>query len=118
MANRIWLPAYGINHGNMVSSYNNIGNALKHLGRYEEALECYKKCLVIQNVISDSVGYHQANQHLNIAKVLALLGRLDEAYDECQAADAILHDKNTPDEPWNKDLLKNLNEFVRTLKIS
>ena len=114
-ANRIWLPAYGINHEIMVSSNNNIGNALKHLGKYEEALVCYEKCLAIQNVISDRIGYDHAKHHFNIAKVLLLLGRVEEAYGECQAAKSVLEDEKVNAEPRSKALEKELEEFVGTL---
>ena len=114
-ANRIWLPAYGINHEMMVSSNNKMGNALKQLGRYDEALACFKRSLSIQNVISDRLVFDHAKHHLNIAKVLVLLGRVEEAYGECQAARSILDDKNMPDEPRNKELKKALEEFVGTL---
>lgn len=113
---QIWLPAYGINHELMVASYNNQGKALRNLGRYEEAFECYDKCLAIQNVISDRIGCDHVIHHINKARVLLLLGRMQAAYDECMAAKAILDDEKVKTEPRSKDLRVELEELVKMIE--
>lgn len=114
---QIWLPAYGINHELMVASYNNQGKALRNLGRYEEAFECYDKCLAIQNVISDRIGCDHVIHHINKARVLLLLGRMQAAYDECMAAKAILDDEKVKTEPRSKDLRVELEELVKMIEL-
>lgn len=115
MACRNWLPAYGIYHGDMVASYNNQGRALMNLGRYEEALACYDKCLTIQNVISERIGCDHAIHHLNRARVLQLLGRTEEATNECLIVRSILEDEQVKTEGRCKELQERLEDFIKTL---
>jgi len=52
-------------------AYNNLGVALVEQGRIDQAMQCYRKALLIQP------GY--AGVHRNVGSVLARLGRYDEA---------------------------------------
>ena len=112
---RNWLPAYGLYHGDMVSSYNNQGKALMNLGRYEEALECYDKCLEIQNVISERIDCNHAIHHLNRARAMQMLGRMKEAREECLMVRSILDDEQVKTEGRCKELREQLDRLVETL---
>jgi len=58
--------------------YNNLGVALKALGKYEEAVQAFEK------VLSLKPGY--ANAHFNLGNVLALLNRYEIALEQYEIA--------------------------------
>lgn len=113
---RVWLPAYGVNHEIMNSSYGNQGKALMNLGRLEEALRCYDKCLDIQSVIFDERGYDYAVCQMNRARILAALGRKEEALDTCDAVESTLLIDKVKAEGRSIPLLKSVREFRKSIQ--
>ena len=69
-AEKLFLKSLEINP-NYAETYNNLGNSLKEMGRFSEAVNCFERAVTLKPNL--------AATHNNLGVVLKDLGKLDEA---------------------------------------
>lgn len=111
----VWLPAYGLNHEIMNSSYAKQGQALMNMGRLDEALECFDTCLRILDVIEEEPGYFYADRQLRRAQIMAKKNRVEDALVLCDEVESILRKEKVAAEAWSMTLLNECQAFRKEL---
>ena len=86
-----------------------------NMGRSEEALKCYDTCLSIQDAIFEEKGYDYAVCQMNRARILATLGRKDEALEVCDEIEKTLDVDKVKAEARSIPLAKICQEFREKL---
>lgn len=114
-----WQHALGPNHHDVLVIKERIARfqamALMNLGRLEEALQYYDKCLKLLSVIYDEETYDYALVVFDRARVLKQIHKEDEAREACRKSISVLNKESVCSEARAKELLDKCKLFLDVL---
>ncbi|CAM2719975.1 unnamed protein product [Rotaria socialis] len=104
-----------VNHLDLATSYNNIGEVYKNMGEYLKALEFYEKSLKIREISLPSNHPSLATSYSNIGGVYANMGEYSKALEFYEKANKIFEISLPPNHPDLATSYNNVGEVYRNM---